>query len=408
MDPNAGRPARQYQWSVGFQRELNHNLVVDLTYVGNRGVWWQAPGMLNLNANTPERLRAFGLDLSNPADQALLRLPMSSPMVAARGFKLPYPSFPATQTLAQALRPFPQYAGTVSNLTGTATTTPAIPVYWNPMGATWYDALQVKLTQRFSHGLSATSTFSWSKAMTIGTEIGEPNPGTAGNAVVNNIFVRNQNKYISRYDQPSMFNVSLTYLTPKVTSNKIISNALSNWTWGAFLQYASGFPLQVPNAQTSLDNLLFQGPSYANRVPGAPLYTVDLNCHCYDPNKTFVLNPNAWANPAPGQFGQSAAYYSDYRSQRRPMENMNLGREFRVREGMSLNIRMEFTNIFNRSYWGDPTGASLTNASQQQVRLQNGNTSAGFGRVLTTTATAFGTTANLLPRQGLLVARFRF
>ena len=408
MDPNAGRPARQYQWSIGFQRELNRNLVVDLTYVGNRGVWWQAPGMLNLDANTPERLSKFGLDVTNPADQALLRSTISSPAVVARGFKIPYPSFPANQTLAQALRPFPQFAGATSTLTGTPTSMPAIPVYWNPMGKTWYDALQLKVTQRFSRGLTATSTFSWSKALTIGSEIGEPNPGTTGNAMINNIFVRYGNKYISRYDQPFMFNVSLSYLTPKVTSNKIISQALSNWTWGAFVQYASGFPLQVPNAQTSLDTLLFQGPSYANRVPGVPLYTVDVNCHCYDPNKTFVLNPNAWADPAPGQFGQSPAYYSDYRSQRRPMENMNLGREFRVREGMSLNIRMEFTNVFNRSYWADPTTAALTNAKLLPVYLPNGNTSAGFGRVVTTTATAFGTTANLLPRQGLLVARFRF
>jgi len=360
--------------------------------------------MLNLNANTPERLSAFGLDVNSPADQTLLRSTISSPAVVARGLKSPYPGFPANQTLAQALRPFPQFVGaTVAGVLG-----PSIPVYWNPMGSTWYDALQVKMTQRFSRGLSATSTFSWSKALTIGSEIGEPNPGTTGNAMVNNVFDRYQNKYISRYDQPFFFNVSLTYQTPKLASNGILSTVVSNWTWGAFLQYASGFPLQAPNAQTGLDSLLFQGPSYANRKPGVPLYTVDINCHCYDPNKTFVLDPNAWESPAQGQFGKSAAYYSDYRSQRRPMENMNFGREFRVKEGMSLSIRMEFTNIFNRAYWGDPTGTALTNAGQQQFLLPNGNTSAGFGRVLTTTATAFGTTANLLPRQGLLVARFRF
>src|SRR5689334_5163418 len=32
-DRNAGRPARQYQWSVGFQREIARNLVVEATYV---------------------------------------------------------------------------------------------------------------------------------------------------------------------------------------------------------------------------------------------------------------------------------------------------------------------------------------------------------------------------------------
>jgi hypothetical protein len=396
MDPNAGRPARQYQWSIGFQREITNNLVVDLTYVGNRGVWWQAPGMLNLNANTPESLKAAGLDVTNPADQALLRLTFTSPQVTSR-FKVPYPGFPVNQTLAQALRPFPQFT--------------TIPVYWNPMGRTWYDAMQVKVTQRFSRGLTATGNFSWSKALTIGSEVGEPNPGTTGNAVVNNVFNRNSNKYISRYDQPFFFNASLNYATPKLGGNKIISTVLSNWTYGAFVQYASGFPLQVPQAQTSLNSLLFQGTSFANRVPGQNPFTVDLNCHCYDPNKTFVLNPNAWQDPAPGTFGSSAAYYSDYRSQRRPMENMNIGRTFKIGGGdskRSLSVRMEFTNIFNRAYWGDPTGDALTNFKSQQTFQGNGNTSAGFGRVLTTGATAFGTTANLLPRQGSLVARFTF
>ena len=403
MDPNAGRPARQYQWSVGFQREITTNLVVDLTYVGNRGIWWQAPGLLNLNANTPERLKSFGLDVTNLADQDLLRLTFTSDAVSSR-FTLPYASFPTNGTLAQALRPFPQF-------TSTTPTGSAIPVYWNPMGRTWYDALQVKVTQRFSHGLSATGNFSWSKAMTIGTEIGEPNPGTAGNAVVNNVFDRYNNKYISRYDQPFFFNVSLNYTTPKISGNKILSTVLANWNYGAFLQYASGFPMQVPNAQSSLNSLLFQGASFANRVPGQKLFTVDLNCHCYDPNKTFVLNKDAWVDPPAGQFGSSAAYYSDYRSQRRPMENMNLGRTFRIGGGDSkktLSVRMEFTNIFNRSYWGDPTLDSLTNFKLQQTYQNNGNTNAGFGRVLTTGATAFGTTANLLPRQGSLVARFSF
>ena len=72
-------------------------------------------------------------------------------------------------------------------------------------------------------------------------------------------------------------------------------------------------------------------------MPGVPLYTVDLNCHCYDPNKTFALNPAAWADPPAGQFGTSAAYYSDYRTQRRPQENMNLGRTWRIKENMTFN-----------------------------------------------------------------------
>src|SRR2546422_4566583 len=72
------------------------------------------------------------------------------------------------------------------------------------------------------------------------------------------------------------------------------------------------------------------------------------------------------------------------------------------------NVRMELYNVFNRSYWYDPTGTALTNFKQLQTRLPNGITSAGFGRVLATAGTFFGNTANLAPRQGLLVARITF
>jgi hypothetical protein len=205
-----------------------------------------------------------------------------------------------------------------------------------------------------------------------------------------------------------VFNVSVNYTTPKIGGNKILSYLAQDWTYGAYLQYSSGTPIPVPSANSNLNNYLFQGPSFANRVAGQPLYTVDLNCHCYDPNATFVLNPKAWVDPAPGQFGSSAGYYNDYRTQRRPVENMNLGRTFRIGEKMSVNLRMELTNVFNRAFWSDPTGTSASNANLTQSRLSNGNTSSGFGRINTTTPTAFGSTANLLPRQGVLVARFTF
>ncbi|PYS13807.1 MAG: hypothetical protein DMG17_18115 [Acidobacteria bacterium] len=177
------------------------------------------------------------------------------------------------------------------------------------MGKTWYDALQLKVTQRLSHGLTLLSTFSWSKSLSLGTEIGEPNPGSTGNAQYNNVFDRNSNKYISAYDQPLFFNIALTYALPRLHANKIVGSVTGGWTYAVSAQYASGMPLQVPNAQSALDSYLFQGPSFANRVPGQPLFTVDLNCHCYDPNRTFVLNPNAWVDPEPGKFGNSPAYY---------------------------------------------------------------------------------------------------
>ncbi len=139
--------------------------------------------------------------------------------------------------------------------------------------------------------------------------------------------------------------------------------------------------------------------TFANRVPGQPLYSVDLNCHCYDPNKTYVLNPAAWVDPGAGQYGTSPAFYSDFRSQRRPVENMNFGRTWSVKERYSFALRVEFTNIFNRAYWSNPT---TSNVKASKTTNSLGNNAAGFGFI---NATAPGQ-PNTAPRNGVLVGRF--
>ena len=79
---------------------------------------------------------------------------------------------------------------------------------------------------------------------------------------------------------------------------------------------------------------------------------------------------------------------------------------------MTFNIRAEFTNIFNRSYWTNPSGTNAhldcTDPKTAGCTFGNGNTNTGFGKLTTTGVTAFGTTNNLLPRQGVLVGRFTF
>ena len=380
IDPNAGRPPRQYQWSAGFQREIARDLAVDVSYIGNRGMWWQSPGLVNYNAISLSRLAADGININIPTDVALLSMPISSAAVVARGFKAPYAGFPTTSSLAQALRPFPQFT-TINTL-------------WAPLGDTWYDALQVKGTKRLSHGLSFVSTFTWSKNLVSGAETSDPL--TAANGVINDVFNRPNQKTLSAADQPFFFNISATYVTPKMNGNKILSWIARDWTYGVYLQYASGTPIAAPTANNNLSSTLEQ-TTIAERVPGVPLYTVDLNCHCYDPNKTFALNPAAWINPPAGQFGNTAQYYNDYRTQRRPQENMNFGRTWRVKETMTFNLRFEVTDAFNRGHYSNPTS---TSAQATQSLLTNGNAASGFGYLSPATAAA--------PRNGLLVGRFTF
>jgi hypothetical protein len=391
IDQNAGRPARQYEWSIGLQREIIRDLVVEATYVGNRGIWWPAGVLANYNANTPEQLKADGLDINNAADRSILNAPLNSTAAGRFQNKLPYPGFPPTATVAQSLRPFPQFS---SGLTPT----------WAPIGNTWYDSLQVKATKRLSHGLDFTYSFTYQKSLNLGSET------DGGGGQVNDVFNRSQNKVLSAADQKFANVIAVNYTLPRWGRNKMLAYVVRDWQMGAILTYASGFPILSPGAQNNLNSMLFRTTtpgavsSFANRVPGVPLFTQDLNCGCFDPNTTFVFNPKAWTDPAPGQFGTAAPYYDDYRGRRRPQESVSLGRLFRITERTSLSIRAEFTNIFNRTVFPSGTGLSSTNALQNQTRVNNSDPNSpatgGFGWLNTTLA---GT-----PRQGQIVARFRF
>ncbi len=387
VSPQAGRPARVNQWNITLQRQLTSDISIEAAYVGNRGVWLQS-NLLDPNAATAGGFAAHGLNIANPANQALLLSPMNSPQVIAAGFKAPYVGFPTTLTLAQALRPYPQF----TSITGE----------WAPTGNSWYDALQLRLIKRLSHGLDVSAGYVFQREESLGAV-----PGTGfGSAyeleLTNDVYNRAANKSISPESQPQIFNTAITYQSPGFGDNKFIRMATKDWTYGAFLRYASGFPMASPYAQNGLNSLLLRKltngtGTFFNRVPGQPLFLKNLNCHCINPFQQLVLNPQAWSDPAPGQFSTGSIYYNDYRYQRRPQESMSLGRLFAVREGMTLEIRMQFFDVFNRTEQGDPNG---TNALQTPSSA-NGALQSGFGYI--NPASLFGPA-----RQGILSARFRF
>jgi hypothetical protein len=126
----------------------------------------------------------------------------------------------------------------------------------------------------------------------------------------------------------------------------------------------------------------------------------DLNCHCFDPNKTLVFNPAAWVDPAAGQYGSSSPYYNDYRYQRRPKESASLAKTMKIRERYRVDFRAEFFNIFNRTVTPNPVG---TNAKLTTLyNAQTGALQQGFGRIDPNQAQV-GT-----PRTGQLVLRVNF
>ena len=393
-DPYAGRPPRQLQWSFSIQREIMRNLLLEGSYIGNRGAYWTMSGpLVNYNYMSTSLLSQYGLNLNNPADLATLVAPVGSAAAGRFQNHIPFSGFPLTATVAQSLRPFPQFNAGLNGVNP-------------PLADTWYESLQISVTKRISHGLQANFGFTWQKSLdTLG-----------GTPDVENLALA---KAVSSLDQTLVSRVGFTYTMPALGPHAL-SYAVRDWFFNGFLYYASGIPLAAPSAagnttgypaalaSATVNSLTFQATPNEVRVSGQPLYLKDLNCHCYDPNTTILLNPAAWTNPTPGQYG-GAYYYSDFRGERRPIENFAFGRHFRiVGERLSLNIRAEFQNIFNRTYLNNPSVASPQTAPTCKLPSgANGACSSGLQVV-----SGFGSinTSSLLyqPRSGQLVAQFVF
>jgi hypothetical protein len=424
FDRNMGRPPRILSWSFGLQREISRDLVVEAAYVGNRGVWWTAPALQDINQNTykpSDLVSKFGIDINksvtDPAtglvsypDQQLLTSTLTSTLAINRGFAKPaYVGMPLTQTVGQQLRPYPQF-GAIN------------PFLGPPLGDTWYDSLQTKVTKRYSHGLDLQTAFTWQKELSLGAN-SSTSYFTPGGLAINDIFNRSQNKSISSLSRPFQLVISGNYTTPRTKGDgmafKVLSQVVRDWQLGAVLRYQSGAIMQIPTSSNGLfgqlqrTNLFYALATPVNRVAGVPLFATlpdggtDPNCKCFDPNKQLLINPKAYNDPAPGQFGVSSPFQNDYRWMRQPSEAMSFARNFRMgKEGKyNLQIRGEFQNVLNRRFYSAPSGGNITTATTFNTTPGSalfGSVSGGLGYV--NAVNGLGST----PRAGQMVARFTF
>jgi hypothetical protein len=395
VDKNSGRPSRVSQWNISLQREVFRNVLVEAAFVGNKGVWESngssqgfynatVGNLVNYDAVSPATLAKYGLsDLTNPNTIAILNSTISSSVAIAAGIKSPYPGFPSSGSVLQSLRPFPQYS--------------SIAEYEAPLGDSWYDSLQTKIVKRYSYGLTATATYTFSKTLDSTTNAGS-------------IYNRSSFKGLAVNDYPNMFSLSVDYTIPAfgvVKRNRFAKILLSDWRVSTLDTDQSGNLLASPTSSNAIGNYLATGYTRQVRVAGQPLYLKDINCNCIDPTQQTVLNPAAWQNQATGVPGSNIVYYNDFRGQRRPVISAGLGKVFRIREKASLSIRAEFFNLFNSLLsLPDPVTSSPQNPP---TRSSQGLLTGGFGYLNYTGISANSVSSSLpTPRTGQIVARFDF
>jgi hypothetical protein len=141
------RPLNPYnqRWSASVQTQLPQRVVLDVSYVGNRGTKLAATRQLN---PVPREYLSTSPARDQPVIDFLSRQ-VANPFFGIREFS---GTGLANQTAAvsQLLRPYPQF-------TGIQTTFPA--------GFSYYHSLQVASEKRMSGGLSFQLAWTWSKFM---------------------------------------------------------------------------------------------------------------------------------------------------------------------------------------------------------------------------------------------------
>jgi len=222
----------------------------------------------------------------------------------------------------------------------------------------------------------------------------------------------------------AQYDVGNIHSSAPLLKNKLVAYTLSGWGLGWYSTYQSAGLVGRPssNGSTPISQFLGRGPGSAQLKQNADgtfmnpwsvdwfdydgnhhTDPLDVNCRCFDPTKTVALNPLAWENIPNGQWGAQQGSLRFYRGIRLPVENANISRNFRIKERMSLNIRVEFNNIFNRTQLPGPsTGGNFATAPTKFTSGANaGLYSGGFG--------TFSVLSGLAgQRTGTFVARFQF
>jgi Carboxypeptidase regulatory-like domain len=317
---NAKEPTYRQDWNFGTQYQLAPNWLLDVGYVGSKSTRLTT-GAFNVNQVDPKYL-SLG---------ELLTKPIDDPAVVAAGFAPPYPGF--TGSLAQALRPFPQYLdvsqGTSANV-----------------GNMTYHSLQVKLEKQFSQGLFLLSSYTWSKTLT------DSSSALAGffSTSPRDQYNRRLEKGLATFDIPHRLVVAFNYELPigpgkPADVQGVAGKILGGWQINGIMSYQSGTPIGV-----TINNTLplFNSRNLPSMVPGVDPKLPKEN---FDPARDLLLNIGAFSTPAPLTFGNAPSLLN-VRNFPSYNEDFGIMKRTYIREAMNVEFRFEMFNAFNRHIFG--------------------------------------------------------
>jgi hypothetical protein len=310
------------EWTADVQRELGHSWLIDLGYVGTRG--------LRLVQETDPN-QPYNLATVNVAPAAL------------QG------EIPGACQAGACLPPI-QYLGNFA--------------YTQSSGSSTYHAFQAKVERRFSQGLSLLASYTYSKS--IDNASGPFSDARNANFPQNSYDVAAE-KAVSDFDFPHRLSIAYLWAMPFGASRGKLSNPRLNyliegWQAGGVFTTQSGPPFTpVVSGNVSgadeINNATVQADTDRPNVTGSAFYPTKQT------PQQWVLS-SAFSTPSQYTFGNAGR--NILRGPGLGSWDFSILRDFRLHELAKLQFRAEIFNIFNRTNFDIPQ-RTLNAASFGQI-----------------------------------------
>lgn len=333
-DPQlAGHPPYYQDWNFGIERALTSTTTLTVNYVGSNGHFQGGGG----RAFWSDQIHPMYLALGNLLTQQATAANLASANRIIPGIALPYPTF--TGTIAQMLRPFPQYPG-VSDI-------------WGDVANDNYNSLQVIVNKKLSHGLNLNSNYFFSKAFS-------DDSGSRSAYYW-------KNEKAQQTDPSHVVNVLMVYSLPfgkgqRWADGGRVADALAgHWQISSITTYRSGALFGTIGATCNTPNA---GSCYADYNPSftGPV-RINGDYGSGDVRSAVYLDVNTFKVPAAFTYGttpRTGAY--NLRGPSNSNESLSLRRDFPIHETWKLTFVADALNAFNLVRFGMPN-LTITNTS---------------------------------------------
>jgi hypothetical protein len=339
-DP-AGRLGYVHSFSFGIQRVLPGMVMLDASYVGSRTVG--AGTTKAFNALSAANL-ALG-DVTQGGNPNYLTAQVPNPFAGL----LPGTSLNgATITRQQSLLPYPQFT--------------AFNVQDYNVGKIWYNALQITIQKRYSHGLTVTASYAFSKNLQAVNYLTPQDPLPS--------------RSLTPWDRPNRLTLAPIYELPfgpgrrflSNTHNKIVSRLVGGWQMVLNTTFMSGVPMTVPS-----NVFVLRDPSLANATFNQRINTGIIQANGTIVNQIGDLPPAFQIMPA-FTLRTASQYFPNIRNLWGNEYNVSFAKKTRIREGINAQFRAEIFNLTNHPIFPNDPVLDVTSPNFGKVIRDNGQT----------------------------------